>query len=211
MRLVKNVVLSSISLILLLAIAFSTGSGAVAQNDGPAGTISALQTQVAEFKGTSTSRGEKINEQRTQIADQKTQISALEGQIPPTMTATPVLSGKEAYTWLEIPAELDTRPFNHLGEKWVFCGTIATIFVAGPGQAFYPGETVSTGWNSIIQIRPDGYDNNFILGFDGDTTGMFEDSYVCAWATVVDTASFTNAFGGTISNTLFDAEFVELQ
>lgn len=197
-------------LVLVIGVAAATGQTG-AQTSAPEGTVRALKTQVANAKGTSIARGEKINAQRTQIADQKTQIANLEAQIPPTMTPTPELSGKDAYTWLGVPAELDTRPFNHIGEKWVFCGSVQTILVAGPGKAFYPGETVSTGWKSIVQIRPDGYDNNFLIGFDGDTSGIYEGSYVCVWATVVDTASFTNAFGGTISNTLFDAEFVELQ
>lgn len=196
-------------LVLVIGVAAATGQTG-AQTSAPEGTVRALKTQVANAKGTSIARGEKINAQRTQIADQKTQIANLEAQIPPTMTPTPELSGKDAYTWL------GSRPSSipDLSTTSVRSGCFAVLCrqSSSPDRARpFAGETVSTGWKSIVQIRPDGYDNNFLIGFDGDTSGIYEGSYVCVWATVVDTASFTNAFGGTISNTLFDAEFVELQ
>ena len=51
------------------------GDGAGAQDDIEA-TVSALQTEVADLEATVQARGEKINRQRTQIADLRAEPSA---------------------------------------------------------------------------------------------------------------------------------------
>jgi hypothetical protein len=202
---------AALTIVLLFgAIAAAGWTAGSAQDTGPQATIQAQQTTIAELEGTVEARGKKINAQRTQIAEYKTRVADLENQVPPTATPTPELSGKDAYTWLADPRELDVRPHNHIGEKWVFCGTVTFLQVAGVGSSLYPADNVTTSWDSVLQVWPPGYDVRFMVGFDGDTSGIFEDSYVCVWGTVVDTASGSNAFGGSIVNALFDAEFVEL-
>jgi hypothetical protein len=58
----------------IVASLIGTGSPADAQVDGPEATIEALLTRVAELEGTVEARGEKINAQRTQIADLRSQL-----------------------------------------------------------------------------------------------------------------------------------------
>jgi len=133
-------------------------------------------------------------------------------KVKPTPTPPPTDGELKAqYVWVQDAREILTRPFNHLGEKYAFCGVISFIQVARPGYVLIPGDTVSTEFSTMMQIRPDVSEERFMVGFNGDTSGMFEDSYVCVWGTLIDTASGTNAFGGSITNPLFDAEFVELQ
>jgi len=202
----------SLTVVLLLGVIAAAGwTAGSAQNTGPQATIQAQQTTIAELKGTVQARGNKINAQRTQIAEYRTQVADLQGQIPPTMTPTPELSGKDAYTWLADPRDILTRPHNHIGEKWVFCGTILSIQDAKPGDKFWVGGKSSDTFTSIMQIYPDGYYDPFMVGFNGDTSGMFDDSYVCAWATVIGTFTGENRMGGSITNPLWNAEFVELQ
>jgi len=201
------------ALLLILVIVAQASFGArptSAQNTGPQGTIAAQQTALAVVKATSAARGQKINAQRTQIADQKTQIANLAAQVPPTMTPTPELSGKDAYTWLADPREILTRPYDHLGEKWVFCGSVLSIAVAPSGRVYTVGDTKEKQYSTLIQVYPDGYTDPFMIGFQGSTENIYEDSHICIWGTLVDTASGTNGFGGSIVNPLFSAEFVEL-
>jgi len=188
--------------IVVLIIAMMAFGPASAQDNSQA-TISALQTQVAELQSTVDARGQKINVQRTQIAE-------LKSQIQPTPTATAVLTGKDAFAPLGDPREIMVRTGNHIGEKYSFCGSVLTIFVAGPGDKYYLGDSKPKGYGAQVQIFPDGSTDPVIAGFDGDTSGIYENSYVCVWATLVDTTSFTNSFGGQISNPLFDAEYLEL-
>ena len=48
------------------------------------------------------------------------------------------------------------------------------------------------------------------VGYDGDTTGMFEGTFVSVYGTVVGVLSGTNAFGGPITDPLVQADLVEL-
>lgn len=201
--------LSLFAAVCMVAAVFSSGRAVEAQ-DGAQATITALQTRVAELKATAEARGEKINAQRTQIAELRDQVSELQRQLPPTPTPTPQLTGKDAFPYVSDPLEIFTRPFNHIGEKMSFCGTVGFIQVARPGNKLYPGDTVLTGWTTVAQIFLDGADARFMIGFNGDSSGIYEDSYVCAWGTLVDTTTGKNAFGGTIVNPLFDAEYFEL-
>jgi hypothetical protein len=73
---------------LLLGAAFSN-RGVTAQT-GEQSTISALETRVAEVRATSDARGERINAQRTQIADLKTRVAEFEQQAIPTPTTAPI-------------------------------------------------------------------------------------------------------------------------
>jgi cell division protein FtsB len=204
-------------LILIASIMAVRGADAQDSNAQPEATIAAYQTQVADLEAkveklqTSVAkRDAKIDEQRLRIEDLKEEVADLESKLPPSPTPTPKLSGKDAYPYVADPLEIFTRPFNHIGEKMSFCGTVGYIQVAKPGNAFFIGDTTSNGWSTIAQIFLDGTEAQFVIGFDGDSTGIYEDSYVCAWGTLVDTFSGTNGFGGSIMNPLFDAEYFEL-
>jgi endonuclease YncB( thermonuclease family) len=132
---------------------------------------------------------------------------------PPTPTPT-VDERKAEYVFLSDPREILTRPFDHFGEKYQFCGEILTIQVAPPGRVLIVGDQEAQPYGAFMQVwvsLPDGSQEPLAVGFSGNTAGMFEGSYVCVWGTLVDTATGTNAFGGTIVNPLFAAQFVELQ
>jgi outer membrane murein-binding lipoprotein Lpp len=201
----------------VILVAFSTGARAQETPTPPEATIAAYATQVSQLneqidklQTSVAKRDAKIDEQRARIAELKEEVETLEGQLPPTPTPTPELSGKDAYPYVTNAQELFTRPHNHLGTKVSFCGRVGYIEVARPGYVFTPGDSVSTSWATVAQVFLDGVDVQFMVGFDGDTNGIYEDSYVCVWGTLVDTMSGTNSFGGTIVNPLFDAEYFEL-
>ena len=63
---IRVAVLAALIVLVLLG-----GIGADAQDDDPEATIAALQTRVAELEATVEARGDKINAQRTQIAELK--------------------------------------------------------------------------------------------------------------------------------------------
>ena len=65
----------------------SVSSQAETTDDEYESTIEAYQTQVAELEGTVSARGKKINAQRTQIAELRSQ---LEPTAEPTSTAAPI-------------------------------------------------------------------------------------------------------------------------
>src|SRR5207247_499716 len=82
---------------------------------------------------------------------------------------------------------------------------ILDITVAPPGKVYVLGDSDPQAYAAWLQVwvtAPDGSTEPVSVGFDGDTTGMFKDSYVVVWATVVDTLSGTNGFGGSITQPL---------
>jgi micrococcal nuclease len=134
--------------------------------------------------------------------------------IPPPTPAPSVEEIKAQYTPLAVVRELAIRPGGMIGQKIYFYGTIRTIHVASPGMITVLGDSDPEGYAAAMQVQvaaPDGSTEWVFIGFDGDTTGMFEGSYVLVYGTVVDTQTGTNMFGGTISQPLVSAKYVELQ
>ena len=71
---VKRALIGFVAVLVLVAGVF-TAPGATAQDDEDyEATIEALETQLADLEGTVTARGEKINDQRTQIAELREQV-----------------------------------------------------------------------------------------------------------------------------------------
>lgn len=70
---------------------FAVGGPAGAQDDDAEATISALQTEVADQHATSQARGDRINAQKTQIAELRDRIDELELLVP-TPTPNDVLA-----------------------------------------------------------------------------------------------------------------------
>ena len=134
----------------------------------------------------------------------------------PTPTATPVPTDDEikaSYPALADVRELAIRPGGMYGDKIVFSGSILTIHVAPPGYIEALGDAHEKDYAAAIQVTvaaPDGSTEVIVVGYDGDTTGMFEGSYVTVYGTVVDTFTGTNAFGGRITQPLVSAQFVDL-
>jgi endonuclease YncB( thermonuclease family) len=105
------------------------------------------------------------------------------------------------------------RPASYFDRKITFSGTILTIQVAPPGRGYEIGDSDSEVFSTYMQVTAtaiDGSTQVFVVGYDGDTAGMFENSYVTVYGTVFDTHSGTNAFGGTITQPAVSAEILEL-
>lgn len=133
----------------------------------------------------------------------------------PTPTPTPSAEEiKAQYAPLADVRELAIRPGGMMGQKIFFYGTIQKIQVASSGKVVVLGDSDPKPYTSLMQVEvaaPDGSTEWVFVGFYGDTTGMFEGSYVLVYATVVDTQTFQNGFGGTVTQPLVSAKYVELQ
>lgn len=127
-------------------------------------------------------------------------------------TATPTSAEKmAAYTWLADVRELAIRPGTMIGDEFAFSGTIMTIQVATPGDAFLLGDQELQSFEAVIQVSvlaPDGSSEFVTVGYNGDTSGMYEGTWVSVYGTAVGTRSGTNRLGGQISQPLVKAEFV---
>ncbi|MEA2516110.1 MAG: micrococcal nuclease [Thermomicrobiales bacterium] len=120
---------------------------------------------------------------------------------------------KAEYAQLADVRELAIRPGGMLGQRIMFYGSILDIAVAPPGRVFILGDEDPkeyAAWIEVWVTAPDGSVEPVSVGFNGDTAGMFKDSYIVVYGTVVGTVSGTNGFGGAITHPLLSAEFVEL-
>jgi endonuclease YncB( thermonuclease family) len=109
--------------------------------------------------------------------------------------------------------DLFVRTGTLMGQKILVSGTVRTIKVAGPGRGFSLGDQVPVVTGTMMQIEiplPTGGSEWAVVGFDGDTAGIYEGSWVTVWGTVVGTDTFTNAMGGQISQPLILADYVQL-
>ena len=107
--------------------------------------------------------------------------------------------------------ELAIRTGDYLGDEIIFSGTILSIAVAPEGNFYMLGDLEERPYSAQMQITvpaPDGTTEVVFVGFDGDTTGMFEGTWVTVYGTVVDYQSFENRLGGGITQPLVAAEFV---
>ena len=131
-------------------------------------------------------------------------------------TPTPTLSADQLlsqYQPLADVRDLAIRPWTMYGQKIVFSGTILSIHVASPGEYFPLGDSDPQPFNSAIQVTvvaPDGSTEVVFVGYNGDTSGMYEDSYVTVYGVPIDTQSFTNTLGGGVTQPLVAADLVEL-
>jgi len=57
---------------------------------------------------------------------------------------------------------------------------------------------------------PDGASEPVYVGYDGDTAGIFEGTYVTVYGEVLGVQTGTNALGGTISQPLVKAAIVDI-
>lgn len=132
----------------------------------------------------------------------------------PTQTPTPSAEEiKSQYVPLADVRELAIRPGGMMGQKIFFYGTVLSINVASPGRVFVLGDNDPKEYGVEMQVTvsaPDGSTEVVFVGSDGETTGMFEGSWVVVYGTVVDSQTFQNALGGYVSQPLVAAQFVEL-
>jgi len=175
-----------------------------AQDDDAEATIEALSTRVADLED----EVEELSATAT--------AAARPTRVAPSPTPDSDITIEEAiadYPVIEDIRELAIRPGSLVGERIAFSGTVLTIKVAAPGQAFTLGDAEPRRYVSFLQINVptlDGTTETVFVGYDGDTAGVFEGSYVSVYATVVGTETFDNALGGAISQPLVAAALVTL-
>lgn len=110
----------------------------------------------------------------------------------PTKTADEVRAG---YTWVDT-RDLAIRPNEFNGEKIAVQGSVFNIQVDADGF-------------TTMQIWLDGGSDAAVIGFDGDSTGIYEGTWVTVYGTGFGTFEGTNMMGGTISQPLIMADIVD--
>jgi micrococcal nuclease len=106
--------------------------------------------------------------------------------------------------------DLFVRTATMVGQKIVISGSVSTIFVGGNGYGYTVGDQDPVFVETVIQVVVSGTNERVIVGFNGDTAGIYEGSWVTIWGEVVGTDTFTNAFGGSVSQPLIIAAYVQL-
>lgn len=132
--------------------------------------------------------------------------------VPPTPTPNPE-EIKAQHTVLVDVRELATRPGSMLRDKIAFSGEVFTIQVATPGNLFTLGDNDSRGAEAALQIyvtARDGYREAVFVGYNGDTSGIFEGTWVTVYGSVVGTESGTNRLGGVVTQPFVMAEIIEI-
>ena len=177
----------------------------------------------ASFDGQDDQRFEAwLSATRDQAKDDETglwgQCTGFNGDDRPEPTVAPTPTPGAAGVRAEYPVipdirELSIRPGNFIGDQVSFSGQIFNINVAPPGRVFLLGEDQSIEVAAEIQVDvvgPDGVEQPVLIGYDGDTTGMFEGTYITVYGTVEGVEFFMNAFGAEISNPLVIADIIDL-
>ena len=98
-----------------------------------------------------------------------------------------------------------------IGQKVALSGTIQTIHVASAGKGFMLGDDNPQPFEVQMQVEvpaPDGSTEYVFVGYDGDTTGMFKDTAISVYGTVVGTQTFTNALGGGVTQPMVAADII---
>lgn len=107
--------------------------------------------------------------------------------------------------------DLAIRTGDYFGDKVIFSGTILSIGVAPAGRVYGLGDLDEQPYSAQMQVTvpaPDGTTEVVYVGYNGDTSGMFEGTWVTVYATVVDYQSGINRLGGQIIQPLVSAEYI---
>jgi len=159
---------------------------------------------------------------RQQAEDDETglwgECTGFNGEERPEPTVAPTATPDAAEVRAEYPVlsdvrEIAIRPGSYIGDEFQFTGRIFGIQVAGPGQIATLGDQRTYQVSVVMQVfvvAPDGTEEPVFIGYDGNTTGMFEGTYVTIYGTVVGTQSGTNGFGGAITQPLVIADIIDL-
>jgi hypothetical protein len=130
--------------------------------------------------------------------------------------ATPVPGTDDwqaAYPAIDDVREIAIRPWNRLGDRLSFRGTIYSIRVARPGEGFDLGDEDSQEYAAELMIAVTAPDRSFevvAVGYDGDTIGMFDDTEVQVYGTLTDTESYDDDYGGEYAVPLVAADLVQI-
>jgi hypothetical protein len=117
---------------------------------------------------------------------------------PPTPTPVPTKTADEIradYEWVDA-RDLIIRPDSFTDEKIAIQGEVFNIMVDADGFA-------------TIQIYASGTYEAVMIAFDGDTTGVYEGTWVTVYGTAMGTYSFENIYGATLTQPLIYADIVD--
>jgi hypothetical protein len=112
-----------------------------------------------------------------------------------TSIATPAAvttEWKAGYPPMADVREIAVRPWNRMGERFSFRGTIAYIEVARPGESLELGDEEAFSYAAKIGVAvetPTGYEY-VVVGYDFDTTGMYYGTEVRVYGELVDVESY---------------------
>jgi endonuclease YncB( thermonuclease family) len=154
---------------------------------------------------------ERLKDAADTAKDKQSGAYAVCGEIHKPNPQTPEQI-KAQYEQVDI-RDVAIRPSNYFDRKITFAGTVLTIQVAPPGRGYEVGDSDPGFFGTYMQVTVtaiDGTTQVIVVGYNGDTSGMFEGTYVVVYGTVFDTHSGTNAFGGLITQPAVNAEIVEL-
>lgn len=115
----------------------------------------------------------------------------------PTPAPVPTQSPDEIraeYQWVD-PRDLDIRPGNFQDKKIAVAGTVFTIQADGDF--------------TFLQIWANGGDIPVVVVYRGDSTGVYEGTWVTVYGTGNGTFEGTNAYGGTISQPVIIADILD--
>ena len=130
---------------------------------------------------------------------------------PPPPTTNEVRAG---YAPLADVRELVLRPGGLYGQKLVLYGQVLTLQVAPSGQVYTIGDSDPQQFQVFLQIyvlTPDGTEEAIVVGYNGDTAGIFEGTYVVVYGVPFDVDSGTNMMGGVVYQPAVDAALIEIQ
>jgi len=117
---------------------------------------------------------------------------------PPAPTPVPTKTADEIradYTWVD-SRDLVIRPNEFMNDKVAVQGTVFNIMVDADGF-------------TTMQIWLDGGSEAAVIGYEGDSQGIYEGTWVTVYGVAYGTFEGTNAFGGTISQPLIFADIVD--
>ena len=131
----------------------------------------------------------------------------------PEPTSTPTFAELLA-PYQEIPdvRDADIRPGSLYGTQIKFHGTVATIHVASSGSVFTLGDREQREFTTYLQVTVpavDGSDVWFVVGFDGDSEGIYEGDRVSVYGEIIDQDTFENSLGGSITQPLVSADYIQ--
>ena len=104
--------------------------------------------------------------------------------------------------------DIEIRPWSFRGTQMKLPGTVGAIKVAPPGMIYKVGEEETREFRTILQLQVRGTSAWVMVGFDGDAKEIYEGDSVTVYGALVDQESGENAFGGTVTEQLFAADYI---
>lgn len=107
----------------------------------------------------------------------------------------PTVDVRAEYTWIDT-RDLVIRPNDYFGDKIAVQGSVLSIHVDADGF-------------TALQIWLDGGSDVAIVGFEGESFGIYEGTWVTVYGEGAGTFDIQNAFGGTVTQPLIFADIVD--